>query len=277
MVQVERKPGEPHGAIRFIAYGDTPTEIVVRDRVFIAVLLLHMALIGALAAMPARDASHVDTSTLAFIVENDENLTVLGNPFQPRAGSVTGENDARAPVANRRAAPSLLGKPALAPPPPEQVPASIPVPQLAGASVPVPDMAYARSLIERALEGQEDPLGIERATGTTKTIEELMSGPTNTPFSRAPELLNPGEIQSFLLRRYPSSLMSAGLGGRALLWLLIDEKGEVRKAVLHTGSGYKQLDKAALDAVPKMEFSAAMNNGRNVPVWVQQPINFRAH
>ena len=277
MPRLERNPGELHGAIRYLACGDSSAEIQERNRAFLAVLCLHASLIAGLAFTPAQDLfPQTDSSTISFVLDTEDSNPTLFNDFAPppRAGKPTGENEPRAPKPQRRSTPRLLGRP-VAPAPPAEVPKSIAAPVLAGTAAPVPDAAYAQSLIDKALEGQSDPLGLERVVGTRKSIEELMEGPTATPHTRAPALLNPDEIQAFLLRRYPSSLQAAGLGGRAILWLLIDEKGEVRKALLHTGSGYKQLDKAALDAVPKMEFAAAMHNGRNVPVWVQQPINFR--
>lgn len=277
MAQVERIP-EQHGAIRYLTYSESLEERQERNRSFVAVVFFHASLIGALAFTPAANVfPPSDTSPISFFLDTDESIPAIYGNFAPppRAGSPVGEKES-APSRPRRSAPRLLGVP-VPPAPPAVVPTSISPPMLAGTAVPMPDPSYAQSLIDKALAGQSDPLGIERAIGTRKTIEQLMEGPTTTPFTRAPTLLNPGEIQSFLLRRYPASLQAAGLGGRAVLWLLIDEKGEVRKALIHTGSGYKELDKAAMDAVPKMEFSAAMHNGRNVPVWVQQPINFRVH
>ena len=279
MPQVERNPGEQRGAIRYLAYGATPAELRDRNRALVAVLFLHASLIGALSFTPAGDTIPLsDTSTISFILDTEEAIpTLFGSVAPPpRAGTPVGDNEPRAPRPQRRSAPKLLGTP-VPPSVPDQVSRSIPKPLLAGTAVPVPDMHYARSMIDKALEGQADPLGIERAIGTRKSIEELMEGPTSTPHTRAPVLLNADEIQQFLLRRYPSWLQASGRGGRAVLWLLIDQNGQVRKALLHTASGFKELDKAAMDAVPKMEFSAAMHNGKNVPVWVQQPINFRAH
>jgi TonB family protein len=60
-----------------------------------------------------------------------------------------------------------------------------------------------------------------------------------------------------------------------MLWLLIDETGKARKAVIRLTSGRDALDAVALSVVPSMRFSAAKNNGRKTPVWVQLPVRFR--
>jgi protein TonB len=108
------------------------------------------------------------------------------------------------------------------------------------------------------------------------TADELALGPpTFTPFTRAPELVNRAEITEYLRRRYPPGLQQMGIGGVVLLWILLDERGQIRKSVLLRSSGRESLDEAALEAVDHMEFAPAMNQGKNVPVWVQLPVVFR--
>jgi protein TonB len=107
------------------------------------------------------------------------------------------------------------------------------------------------------------------------TLEELAAAPTYTPFTRAAELENREEIRIYLLGRYPRQLQDARIGGRTMLWILVDEKGRARKAVLLRSSGYASLDDAALESTDLMRFAPAWNSGHVVPVWVQLPVNFR--
>jgi TonB family protein len=107
------------------------------------------------------------------------------------------------------------------------------------------------------------------------SLDELAREPVFTPFTQAPELMNRGEVRAFLQTRYPASLSARGQGGRAILWLLIDPAGGIRKGVLFRSSGNSRLDDAALEAIDRMEFRPAVNNGKRVPVWVQLPISFQ--
>ncbi|MBX6365942.1 MAG: energy transducer TonB [Gemmatimonadetes bacterium] len=112
--------------------------------------------------------------------------------------------------------------------------------------------------------------------GHRPTVEELeLAPPTFTPFTRAPELINRAEITEYLRERYPPGLQQMGIGGQAVLWILLDEQGHVRKALLLRSSGRESLDDAALEATDHMQFSPAVNVGQNVPVWVQLPVVFR--
>lgn len=283
MASLDRDTGEQYGAIRFLPRKDSPADVRERNATFLGAVLAHMLLIGVLALSPAPKTPMLPAaSTLTLTLETGEELKELVGSFTRAAsGSAVGDREIPKPrpdVSASRPPVRLAGVPL--PPSAPELPAA-PVPPVPAVVQPAVAGAYARDLIERALErgnGTGDqPLGREDIVGGERSVDDLMAGPTTTPYTRAPALLNPGDIQSFLLRKYPSSLQTAGLGGRAVLWLLIDANGEVLKAILHTTSGYAQLDKAALDAVPRMEFSPAVNNGRRVPVWVQQPINFRTY
>jgi TonB family protein len=103
----------------------------------------------------------------------------------------------------------------------------------------------------------------------------LADGPTFTPFTQAPELRNRGTVGEALVEEYPSLLRDAGVGGRVLVHVLIDEGGVVRQVEVAEGSGHPALDAAALRVVQVMEFSGAMNRDEAVPVWVQLPITFQ--
>ena len=90
-----------------------------------------------------------------------------------------------------------------------------------------------------------------------------------------PFIKNREELQRALEREYPPFYRDAGIGGTAKVWFRIDETGKVVKTQIHTSSGYKALDDAALKVSHLYEFSPAINRDRPVPVWVSLDITFR--
>jgi TonB family protein len=91
-----------------------------------------------------------------------------------------------------------------------------------------------------------------------------------------PALLNTKDVQRALERAYPVFLKEAGIGGRAHLWLFIDESGQVVRAELKQSSGQRALDEVALSVAPMMRFSPAMNRDQRVKVMVHVPLDFKA-
>jgi len=91
-----------------------------------------------------------------------------------------------------------------------------------------------------------------------------------------PALLNTRDVQRALERAYPVFLKEAGIGGRAHLWLFIDENGRVVRAELKQSSGQRALDDVALSVAPMMRFSPAMNRDQRVKVMVHVPLDFKA-
>jgi TonB family protein len=105
-------------------------------------------------------------------------------------------------------------------------------------------------------------------------IDELAGGPRHTAFSRAPTLRNRLDIQAYLKRHFPHALRRVGGDVQAIVWLLIDARGSVFKAVLHNSSGREDTDSVAVQASYLMRFDPAEQAGKSVPVWVQQPVRF---
>ncbi|MEX0912799.1 MAG: energy transducer TonB, partial [Gemmatimonadota bacterium] len=100
--------------------------------------------------------------------------------------------------------------------------------------------------------------------------------PTFTPFELAPELTNRNEFGQALQRRYPSTLRDAGIGGTVLIWVFINEQGEVENTQVQESSGYEQLDNVAAELMANVaRFSPAQNRDQNVPVWVALPVTFQ--
>ncbi len=108
-----------------------------------------------------------------------------------------------------------------------------------------------------------------------KSAEALASAaPQFTPYTEPPELSNPDQVRRQLSRDYPMYLQDSGIGGRVILWFLVDETGKVRKWLLKESSGHKALDQAALKVAHLMRFRPAKNYDRHVAVWVALPVFF---
>ena len=99
--------------------------------------------------------------------------------------------------------------------------------------------------------------------------------PSFTPMTIKPRLLNEAEVTRTLIREYPPILRDAGIGGTVEIWLFIDVTGKVENTKVNKGSGYAQLDEAALKVGAVMEFTPAQNRDQKVPVWVSIPVTFR--
>jgi protein TonB len=184
--------------------------------------------------------------------------------------------------------PRLLGTPVLVEP--AIVPHTIPNPPGPPAwsesfahvpQPPLPDAKLPRGA-ERAAAAASAGNGHDDGNGggngddvESLSLDELAREPRFTPFTQAPELVNRAEIKAFLQTRYQPIVSGRGIGGRAVLWLLIGPTGDIRKAVLLRSSGHGSLDDAALEAVDRMEFRPAINKGKRVPVWVQLPVSFQ--
>ena len=58
------------------------------------------------------------------------------------------------------------------------------------------------------------------------------------------------------------------------VWFFIDEEGKGLKTQVHTSSGHKALDEAALKVADVIRFSPALNREKTVKVWIALPITF---
>lgn len=104
---------------------------------------------------------------------------------------------------------------------------------------------------------------------------DIAAGPTFTPYTVAPDLVNRQAIGRALEAAYPPLLRDAGIGGTTRVWFLIDDSGRVQETRVESSSGHAEIDAAALEVASQMEFTPALNRDQPVPVWVAFPITFQ--
>lgn len=111
---------------------------------------------------------------------------------------------------------------------------------------------------------------------TLGQTKDLSQEPAFTPYEVKPQLRNSAEVQRVLERSYPATYRNAGIGGTVLLWVFIDEGGEVRNTRIVEGCGYPDLDAIAEQLVREVaRFTPAYNRDQRVAVWIQMPIIFQ--
>jgi TonB family protein len=105
--------------------------------------------------------------------------------------------------------------------------------------------------------------------------QRIPEKPEFTPYTTRPALVNRDETSRALVRAYPPELRDAGIAGKVVIWVLIDDKGSVVKTDVKTSSGVPALDAAARRVGRSMKFSAALNGKEPVPVWIALPVVFK--
>ena len=158
-----------------------------------------------------------------------------------------------------------------APPPAEVSNLEFTVPDLIPAEIPPPgQVAISADDIY-----QQQILSAARDTSVASEVVAIGETPSFTPFTVAPVVQNRDEVSRTLQSEYPPVLRDAGVGGRAIVWLRLDEQGIVQDVQINTSSGHPALDQAALRVGQIMKFSPAMNRDKVVPVWVSVPVSFQ--
>jgi len=100
--------------------------------------------------------------------------------------------------------------------------------------------------------------------------------PSFIPRDVDPRLKNGEELAALLREHYPDALAEAGIDGRVILWVFVDEEGRVAKTQVRQSSGYERLDEAAKEVAREMRFEPAQSQDRAIGVWVSQPVTFTA-
>jgi TonB family protein len=141
----------------------------------------------------------------------------------------------------------------------------------------------AASPIEQPLSAADftstDLLSRPRADAVSTTRREAAA--SNTPGFAArtvePRLKNRAAVQRALTENYPPMLRERGVSGTVSLWVLVDSTGRVQRSEIHASSGNALLDRAATRVVNVMQFAPAVKHDRNVSLWIQLPIQFKAN
>jgi TonB family protein len=189
----------------------------------------------------------------------------------PRTGADGPAADATARSAGVAAAEAT----ASADPPPEVPPAR--GPSTAGApardvvrpALPLPPLVYAERVLP---EVDASPLALELSEST----EDEDYAAAAAGMAVRPQVLNAEEIQKQMVRRYPSHLLDAGIGGTVVLDFFVDESGVPTEWQLVQSSGHALLDDAALKMAGTFRFSPARTRwDQVVPVWTRFPIRFQ--
>lgn len=100
------------------------------------------------------------------------------------------------------------------------------------------------------------------------------AAPRFIPHDTPPLLMNATEIRAILHDAYPAELREAGVQGVVLLWLYVDERGQVQRLQLRRSSGHDAFDSLAQEVGARMKYRPALNRTEPVAVWVAQPIRF---
>jgi protein TonB len=91
-----------------------------------------------------------------------------------------------------------------------------------------------------------------------------------------PTLANAADVARLLDRNYPEALSEAGVAGRVMLEMTIDENGRVRPGSARVVSAsHEEFTAATLRIAERMRFRPARVEGRAVAVMVTLPIDWK--
>lgn len=74
--------------------------------------------------------------------------------------------------------------------------------------------------------------------------------------------------------QYPIQAAREGHQGEVILDVTINAQGEVTNVTVEKSSGYRELDRAAVDAARKWRFNPGMHGGKPTGGVVRIPVNF---
>lgn len=120
-------------------------------------------------------------------------------------------------------------------------------------------------------------LTIAQTTGTEpvragrNVVDETLSSRDSE--TRAPRLRNQSRIEEMLAERYPSDLRTRGVGGTAVVTVLVAPNGSVEQSSIVSSSGNSRLDDAAMKIADRMQFQHPQGFAPR-SVWVSVPLTF---
>ncbi len=146
--------------------------------------------------------------------------------------------------------------------PPQVTPAAVPVahevPVVAAPSAPVTEVRSAPPPLAAAP-------AVPAAPAVAAAVAPSVRGPVTVS---GVEYLSPPKVE------YPLSAKRAGIEGKVMLRVLIDEKGQAQRADIQQSSGHARLDDAARSAAMRALFKPHLEDGQPMPVYALIPISF---
>lgn len=153
------------------------------------------------------------------------------------------------------------------PPPPEQIQRP---------SIPIisTDVNISQDITIGEVTFEENPVSSLPPPPTGSGVD-VSDQPVFVPREVEPVFADREAYARMLQRRYPPTLRDAGIGGRVVLWVFINEQGQVGNTRIIESSGYNQLDQVAVEVMSEQRFRPALNRDEPVGVWVQLPVTFQ--
>ena len=74
--------------------------------------------------------------------------------------------------------------------------------------------------------------------------------------------------------RYPPQAIRQRHEGTVTLLILVGTDGSVKDVKVDKSSGFRELDRAAMDAARKWRFNPTVRNGQKVEGYARVPVNF---
>jgi TonB family protein len=102
-------------------------------------------------------------------------------------------------------------------------------------------------------------------------------GPSFTPMSVKPEVMNLPEIQAAMAAVYTPDIRGVGVAGTVILWFYVGVDGNVQKVQVNSVKAVGSeatLTRMALEVANGVRFSPPFNYDQKVAAWVQVPLTF---
>ncbi|MFQ6008427.1 MAG: energy transducer TonB [Candidatus Zixiibacteriota bacterium] len=147
-----------------------------------------------------------------------------------------------------------------------------------GIPTPVPDEEI---LDDDVVIASRDELAEIAAPGIGSDVKgfDFSGGIFASDYSLQPGVFVPVEIYPELIRyhepEYPRLARLAGITGTVVVWVVVDEHGNVIDARVYKSSGMQSLDEAAVRAAYKNKFKPGIQNGHPVKVPVTYNVEFK--
>jgi protein TonB len=132
-----------------------------------------------------------------------------------------------------------------------------------------PDLAQPSLDIQQEVPEIPVEIPIEQAP----PAEAVTTAPIEA--SSAPAEVSNLKVTSRVNPAYPAQSRRAGEEGTATFRVLVDEKGRPGDIQVAQSSGFPKLDQAAMEAIKRWKFAAAMNGGSAVAAYTTVRVTFR--